>query len=231
MSDMIIITGADKTHFKSACQCIRSIQKHEPTKKILFWDFGLTKEQSLYIQTLNIFYEWFDYTKYPDYYDITKNAGEYGWKSAVIMETVEKGYSKVLWLDAGNVINGPLHEIETFLDTYGIFYTYVLHDMKSWTYSTVFEHFTFSEQIYNKNMINAAFIGFHYEHEKGKELLQKYYEYSKKREYIAPIGSSRSNHRQDQSLLSCIIYESFPYWNKMKPYTHISYISIHKDCD
>ena len=35
-----------------------------------------------------------------------------------------------------------------------------------------------------------------------KELIQQWLHYSMKEEYISPEGSTRDNHRQDQSLLS-----------------------------
>jgi hypothetical protein len=51
----------------------------------------------------------------------------------------------------------------------------------------------------------AGICGVHYDNFNGKTILDDWYKYSLIKEIIVPDGSSRDNHRQDQTILSCLM--------------------------
>lgn len=55
-------------------------------------------------------------------------------------------------------------------------------------------------------MLNGAIIGIYYQHPIGKEFIETFYKWALTRDIIAPPGSSRANHRQDQSCLTLLMH-------------------------
>lgn len=72
---------------------------------------------------------------------------------------------------------------------------------------------------------SGGVVGFCYSSKLARQILGKWKNLSLKKNYIAPQGSSRSNHRQDQSILSCL-------WNSViQSEERLIGISIHNDID
>ena len=125
---MIIISGASDNHSKSLLQFIKSIICNNDTNIIIvIYDLGLNTNNKLKLtnklkeyNNLNIIIKEFDYSKYPDYFNINVNAGEYAWKSVIIKEcfdTICNLYNDniILWMDAGNKITGSIKKIEMLI--------------------------------------------------------------------------------------------------------------------
>ena len=78
-----------------------------------------------------------------------------------------------------------------------------------------------------KNLASGM-IGFNSENNLAKIIVNEWFEASQNKDLIAPSGSNRSNHRQDQSLLTLISYK-FQSVN-LSPSTHkIFGIIVHQD--
>jgi arginyl-tRNA--protein-N-Asp/Glu arginylyltransferase len=61
--------------------------------------------------------------------------------------------------------------------------------------------------------------------------LEKFNECASTKECIAPVGSSRANHRQDQAVFTILYYKfmmTHPSYTNIKSYFGIN---IHRDCD
>ena len=67
-----------------------------------------------------------------------------------------------------------------------------------------------------------------YANQEAREIIHKWKELALVKECIAPVGSNRSNHRQDQSILSILIYQS-TLWQKMA--TSLLGVKVHQDID
>ena len=61
-------------------------------------------------------------------------------------------------------------------------------------------------------------MGFAINSEKMKDLLLDWNEFSLRKEVIAPKGSNRLNHRQDQAILSVLIHQHG--FSRLTPRTH-----------
>ena len=106
-----LVTGASQNHFKSLKQFLTSI--NDITQECFVWDLGLDPQSITELTTLfsTVLYRKFDYSQYPDYYNIHISAGEYAWKPVIIWKTLEKYKGIVCWMDAGNILINKVYWI------------------------------------------------------------------------------------------------------------------------
>lgn len=207
--EFVFITGADSSHFKSVKQFVESFLKFEKNSKLIFYDLGLSMDQSVEFQANfpDIIYEKFNYFKYPDFFDIKTNAGEYAWKPAIIQEILERYKCKVVWMDAGNLIIEKLDTLKKFITLKGYFWNYSPDNIEDWTHKKTLSYFNLAEKLYKCRNLSAAALGFDYNFKKARELVHEWKECAVVKECIAPEGSNRKNHRQDQSVLTILAYK------------------------
>ena len=72
LDNLVIVTGADSSHYKSLCQFLTSLSTYEPDLTVVAYDLGFNKEERLDLIRAypNIDLRRFDYSKYPDYFNI-----------------------------------------------------------------------------------------------------------------------------------------------------------------
>lgn len=230
--DICFVTGASSNHFRSLCQLLSSIVRHYPDNTIIVFDLGLNGDQSHFVKFTfpTISFNAFDYSKYPSYFNININAGEYAWKPICVKHAAMRFNKPVLWLDAGDVITANINDgiIKAIL-TRGFYTSKTEGDLAMWTHPKTLDYL----QIVNRNMPmgNGAIIGIDPNHPFGKRILDEWAAMALVKECIAPEGSSRANHRQDQAVLSCIASKvlglSYPSYVAMTT----PGISVHQDID
>lgn len=240
MTEFVLATGASKNHSKSLAQFLRTVYNNNRDFNFtcVVYDLGLKEslENILELQKSYPFVlETFDYSKYPEYFQIEIAAGEYAWKPVIIEQVMEKyNPSYLLWCDSGNIIGSRvLAEHKNILDRLDIYSPNSDGNIRTWTYPAVIEILS-AQDIEGRSMRNAAILGFHTSKDEVKEFVRDFSAKAQLREYIAPEGSSRKNHRQDQSLFTILYYrflEKYP--NEIYDGTHPGYrgILIHQDCD
>ena len=242
---MIIITGASDNHFNTLSQFLTNIKecnKEQIAEKIIVYNLGLNsnnwnllKEQ--FTESYFLF-EIFKYENYPEWYNININAGEYAWKSAIIKECSLKYENNILvWMDSGNLINVPiaLSNLKKVVDYEGIHTVKTSGNISLWTHKGTIDYLNANHLINNENR-NGACIGFNLKKDWVKEFLNEYSNFCSIKKCIAPEGSSRKNHRQDQSILTILYYK---YKEKIQFKTHPGYqektvnefYSVHNDID
>ncbi len=223
----IFITGADSSHFKSAMNCIISIKNNSNAEKIIFWDLGCSSDEVKKIKALDITYRVFPYKEYPDFYNIKIDAGKYAWKSAIIKRSIDEFRLPAIWFDAGNILKSPNRIINTLILN-GFYSPYSAGLVEDWTYESVINHFKDIKKIHKKKNLNGACVCFNPSNNLAMELLNDWESMSSNINLISPEGSSRMNHRQDQSLLTLLAYKH----NLVKriPHGYLDF-SIHNDID
>ena len=88
----------------------------------------------------------------------------------------------------------------------------------------------FNLKLINKRNLASGMVGFNSKNKKSLNILNEWFEKAQIEKLIAPKGSSRSNHRQDQALLTLICYKQ-NIVHKI-PSTHkIFGIIVHQDPD
>jgi hypothetical protein len=230
---MIVVTGASDNHFLTLINMISSFMHHNENNHLIIYNLGLSDDKWHNIQQKfnhpSLSFKVFDYSKYPEWFNIQIEAGQYAWKPTILYNTfLDHPDEKIVWMDAGNLIQN-LKELENFLDQ---------HEVYSGTSDGTIEKWTFPDTIKymkctwtDRENRNAACLGFNCKTEKAKDIIKEFHDLAQIKECIAPEGSSRKNHRQDQAVFSILFYKynCFNFCNKDWKH-HLGY-SIHNDID
>lgn len=210
LNNFMVVTGADSTHYKSLNQFLFSIRRYEPDIKVVVFDLGLTKPERQHLENdfPTIEFRTFDYTQYPDYFNIKINSGEYAWKPVILCDILNEFKGCVCWMDAGNVVTKPLFWMQVMIKKSGMYSTYSHGCITDWTHPKTLEFLHCSNNLYDKRNLSAACVAVCYKNAKAKAVLNRWKSCALIKDCIAPEGSSRKNHRQDQAVLSVIAHQS-----------------------
>ena len=224
----VIVTGADSSHFLSLVQLLETVERVESKSDVVVWDLGLTSDEALEVRTRfpRVIVRRFRYEQYPSFFNIRIEAGEYAWKPTVILDTwvrymAEDDHKILIWCDAGNFLFRRLNWVRRYAARHGVHTKFSGGTLREWTHPGTLEHFDLNEEDLGRRNAHGALVAFDFRHSVAKSTLQTWAEYALRREVIAPSGSDRTNHRQDQALLGCIlaqnkVLEDSPYrtkWN------------------
>lgn len=206
---MVIATGADHSHAKSLVQLLESLARYEPETSVIVWDLGLTHDDIETIKSANKLarIERFKFDEYPRHFRMEVNAGEYAWKPAIINETLHSGSSAVCWMDAGNMLVSNLHWIRRVLNGNGFYSPDSTGLIRQWTHPSTIQYLHADKATVNQYNLNGACIAFANSPE-NKEFVERWLGCAMDKECIAPKGSSKANHRHDQSVLGILAHQS-----------------------
>jgi len=208
--EFVVVTGADSTHYKSLCQLLSSLCIHEPKIKMIVFDLGLVEAERQHIKNNFPATEMrvFNYAQYPDYFNIKVNAGEYAWKPVIICDILNELQCCICWMDAGNIVTEPLVWIRNITRKIGMYSPLSSGVISDWTHPSTLKYLDAPKDLLNRYNLNAACISVCYKKNKVRELINRWKQCALIRDCIAPKGSSRTNHRQDQAVLSVIAHQS-----------------------
>jgi len=179
------------------------------------WNLGLTDWTSIQTPLPHVSYDVFDFTKYPDWFDITKDAGQYAWKPAIMRIVAARHPAEIIvWMDAGNIVVDPLRNLERFLRSNALYSSYSVGKIRDWTHPATVAALSGSGSLgpaappsLNALNRNGACIGFNLSAERARLCLEEWATACANKDILAPVGSSRANHRQDQSVFSILYYK------------------------
>jgi hypothetical protein len=237
---IIIVTGASQNHYKSLKQFLNSCKNKSIIQKQFVYNLGLNTESIEELKQLypDIILNHFDFSKYPAYFNISVNAGEYAWKPVIIHDVVKNYITEydntiLLWCDAGDVLYTDLQIHYNIIKQNNIYSPTADATIKQFTHPKTLDFFNIKldDNLCNYTSRNGAILGFNLENEDVRHFIQIFRDCACNKECIAPEGSDRSNHRQDQSVFTIL------YYNFFKKHTHNNIIdsylniAIHRDCD
>lgn len=207
---LVVVTGADSSHYKSLCQFLASLFSYEPEIKVIVFDLGLADSARQYLKETFPKAEMrlFDYSRYPDYFNIAVNAGEYAWKPVILHNILHEFKCCVCWMDAGNVVIKHLSWLRRITRAAGMYSPLSSGCISDWTHPKTLEFLNASDDILYKPNLNGACVAVCYRNAKARDLVTQWKQCALAKECIAPTGSSRQNHRQDQAVLSVIAHQS-----------------------
>jgi hypothetical protein len=178
---------------------------------IVVYDLGLSEAERDHIYNVfpDLNLKKFDYSLYPAFYDIKINAGEYAWKSAIIKNEYEALISGdfILWLDAGCFVFRKLNILKFNLFFYKIFSPPSRGNINDMTHPHTIEKIGIQSNKH-MHMLSGGIMGFK-KSGKNTALINEWYSFSSQQDVIAPMGSNRLNHRQDQSIFSLLFYKYY----------------------
>jgi hypothetical protein len=208
--DLVIVTGADSSHYRSLCQFLSSLFLHEPDIKAVVFDLGLIESERQYLKNAfsSVELRQFDYSQYPDYFNIKVNAGEYAWKPVIVCDILNEFKCCVCWMDAGNLVTKPLFWLRRITDILGMYSPRSRDLVFDWTHPKTLEFLNASNDLLHKPNLSGHCVAVNYRHHKARDLADRWKECALAKECIAPKGSNRTNHRQDQAVLSVIAHQS-----------------------
>lgn len=234
-SSLVVVTGASENHFKILQNdLLASLQEHILSDtsfsfdvKVIFYDLDYKPwlqrehEQTLANNYSYVEYRKFNYAFYPQYFDIYQSRGEYAWKPVIVEEVVleqrkaaSHPKSLVYWLDAGVKIKSnrrckKLEKDLEYVTKNGIHTPTSAGILKKWTMNGTANFLGLDEKIYNSDSTRIGSGGIVLIDVNNdrivNEIIKPWSKCAQVRECIAPAGSSRKNHRQDQSALSVLL--------------------------
>lgn len=217
-NSIYLVTGADSSHYKSLFQFLSNLQlriESDRRFKVIAWDLGLEKEQA---NSINEHFKdlvqlkKFPFDQYPEWLNIKVRAGEYAWKAQLIQLSLLSNHKLpdyLIWMDSGNLITESIEPLIDYLDQWLIYSPFARGTIGEWTYPATLEFLKNQIDpalVENFRIRNGACFGFQTKSSDVQKFISEFARLSLIRECIAPTGSSRENHRQDQSLFSILYY-------------------------
>jgi len=208
-AEIRIVTGADSSHFRSLLGLLSSVQRYEPSAEVVVWDLGLSPSQRAEVleQFRSIQLKTFNFDLYPQYFDIKQNSGEYAWKPVVIDLEVSSARRIVIWLDAGCRITSRLRWFRRYTKALGVYSPYSAGSLRDWTHPETLSNLNVPTEFFDRKMFCGGVVGVDPTSAQSVALIRQWSECAHSPACIAPPGSNRSNHRQDQSVLSCLLHQ------------------------
>ena len=217
---LIVVTAASSNHFGALQQLLESLRRL--AARVECYDIGLTNREARALPRWDgCVHHTFDYRAYPAYMNAAGNAGEYAWKPIIVAEVVERVRSEsapsdVLWADAGCFF----HELQPIADriaeTGGLWVRRSAGVMREWTHPLMLEFLKADPKAYgDKPNADATLVGFAIgsaspanSERVYRDIILPWKACAMVKDCIAPTGSSRKNHRQDQAALSYLVHRA-----------------------
>jgi hypothetical protein len=149
------------------------------------------------------------------------NAGEYAWKPVIVAKVVDAirsaGHSAdVLWADAGCYFHALDPIAERIRASDGLWVRTSSGTMIDWTHPLTFEYLKGDRATYGqKRNADATLVGFATGSQVASvreavydDIVVPWKACAMVQDCIAPPGSSRRNHRQDQAVLSYLVHKA-----------------------
>jgi hypothetical protein len=237
MKMLQVVTGASSNHFCPLKNLIRSIHTlSDPLIKLEVFDLGLSTAEVNELTSLRdgaapIIAKKLDFSCFPDFFNIQVNAGCYAWKPAVINASCsDASTSMLVWLDAGCIVQPGFREAWlSALSRSPIISPRSSGTIQDWAHPACVRALGIGQEVLKKPNLSGGVVGFNLADPRAKKLLSRWLRWAHDRSVIAPHGSSRDNHRQDQTLLSILIAQSLPAAKPMK-FSELC-VSVHRDDD
>ncbi|ORZ14010.1 hypothetical protein BCR42DRAFT_438949 [Absidia repens] len=218
-----IVTASSANHlcslenFLYSLQALRSQVAPEDFPRVVVYNIGMNRTQLPVLDQLRANgliddVETFDYFKYPRFWDVAINAGEYAWKTGIVNEARIRYGGTLVWLDAGNMVTADfLRNIPSTIKQHGGFWSpRSSYTMGRWTHQGMYDYYGANARTYARKInCNGAAVGFDTTNSTiVDDIIIPWYQCGLDKNCIAPPGSSRKNHRQDQAALTFLAYKN-----------------------
>lgn len=212
---------------------LHSARTHELSAELIVYDLGMTESEIEEIERrFSLTVQRFDYSSYPDFMNVKVAAGQYAWKPQILKEA-SSGRSGVLcWMDAGNLIERPLKGLVREANRAGYYSPYSSGTVRDWTHPKMLAYFGLpGDWMATARNLNGACVAFDLDSALGVQLLDSWASAAQVEVCIAPQGSNRTNHRQDQALLTVLAYRAGRPVNAAASARKLLGFSIHNDVE
>jgi hypothetical protein len=219
--DFVIITAANDSYINTVINFIECY--HIDHSKLIIYDLGFNQDNLEKILSLqnkfNFSLKKFHFNDYPEHVDVNKYYGlncSYAFKPIILYNEANNSENKdkiIIWMDSANRFNQiSISSICNIVKEQGIYSPISANpgtiEAIELNHHTIVKFYGITSQEHHNNLksVSANLIGIDYSSDAGFNILNKWYQDSLNRNLILPDGINRNNNRQDQTLLSIIIY-------------------------
>ncbi len=216
----IVVTAASSNHAGALGQMLESLRRLDA--RVECYDLGLTAGEVRALPRWDgLAYHVFDYRAYPPFMNVARNAGEYAWKPVIVAEVVERARAvepqvDVLWADAGCYFHALPPIASRIAESGGLWVRTSAGTMGEWTHPGMFACLNADPAEFgDKRNADATLVGFAIGSGPSpqreavyRDIVLPWRACAMVKDCIAPAGSSRENHRQDQAVLSYLVHRA-----------------------
>jgi uncharacterized protein DUF1647 len=217
---VIVVTAASSNHAGPLRYMLESLRRLHA--RVECYDLGLSAADVRALpRWAGLLYHKFEYAAYPPHLDVAVNAGEYAWKPVIVADVVDRvraagAPDDVLWSDAGSYFDALEPIAARVRASDGVWVRASSGTMRQWTHPAMFARLGVDADRYAaRRNADATLVGFA-TGSASPSIRQRLYDAviapwkacALDRDCIAPAGSSRRNHRQDQAVLSYLVHDA-----------------------
>ena len=217
-----IITISDSYFFDALTNLLTSIHKYEPKIEVVIIDIGLNEKQTVFLKNnFNYKIKKFNFDKFPIFFkdhDLDGKLGSYAWKAPALFDEFYESEKNIIYLDAGCELRKSLNFLKFIILKNGFYSPESSNNIEYWTHPHTLKIMNAEKNLLKKRNFSSGIVGMVIDDKKNQKIIDEWARFSKDKDVIAPKGSSRKNHRQDQSILNILVHQNLKSY--MIPRTH-----------
>ena len=215
-----VLTCANSDYFNALKSYINNFKEEDLNMgDLIIYDIGLTPSQVEELMNLQIQHNFtvhkLDFSKYPEHINLNLEKwkglyNSYGFKPVVIYNALQTINCNMIYTDVGmkfkkhtfSVINNHVCENDFWIlpgNKKGSIESLELN------HRDTLKHFHIDVNEFSN--YQPGLMGMNYHKADIKKLVDDWYKYSLIQEVLTPCSSNRNNHRQDLTLMSCLLYQ------------------------
>ena len=205
---MIICVPACSKFYLSLRQCLNILQPQlRKNDKVVVVNLGMTDKQLIFLKSRN--YKQIEYCNI-DWSLIKENwkkdLNTYWFKSAVWTGLLNlKVKDVVLVIDSACIIYNNISTIENLIERNIIYSPYSAEDIKTYVHPKSRESIGFTLPTH-LHMVSGGCLGINLKHPVGNAFIIDFIKCCNNKDTLCPQGSNKTNHRQDQSVLTMLYH-------------------------
>jgi hypothetical protein len=223
---LTIVTGASENHARPLLHLLKSLDRYEPGTRVIVYDLGLQPGTARTLRRQGRRLVPFRFEDYPEHVDRMR-LRTYAWKPAMVHEVLLEFGLPLLYLDAGDLVHERLDRVRAEMTRIGFYSPHSDGTIETWCHPLTASALAIGSDILAMRNRNGAAIGFA-DCPLARELAATWYKLSMRPEVICPPGSSRANHRFDQTVLSVLLARAIRD-HRFEPDNTRLGISVHND--
>lgn len=219
-TELVVVTAASSNHFGALVQMLASLRRLDA--RVECYDIGLTPDEAQALpRWRGAAHRTFDYAAHPAHMQVAISAGAYAWKPVIVADVVDRVLAQarpcdVLWADAGCYFHALQPIAQRIRESGGLWVRRSAGTMRQWTHPLMFEFLDADPDEYgDKPNADATLVGFAVGSAPRarrdalyRDIVASWKACAMEKDCIAPPGSSRKNHRQDQAVLSYLVHRA-----------------------
>ncbi|KAI3643675.1 hypothetical protein MP228_009839 [Amoeboaphelidium protococcarum] len=202
--ELVVVMAASSNHYQSIASTAAQMKQMKVRRGVVLSTARLTLN--------HILNGWMDVQQL--------HRGQYAWKPMILYE-VSKQQSNLVWLDGDVLVVRDMGVVKQQLKSQGFASSQTVGTVKQWTHPGTIQYlFKKSKQFNLKSKAsalrlkqilplanaNGATNAFNLTNTHARQLFQDWIRCASEKQCIAPCGSSRKNHRQDQAVLTVLVH-------------------------